>query len=222
MNKRIFSLASIILLILFCSLPSTIAQGVKLGIKFDPQFSWFSVKGGDIATEGSHFGFDGGLIMDFYFAENYAFATGVSISSTGGDFYSNTDIEIEVDNNIQVVPAGEILEYKLQYVNIPLSLKLKTREFGYSTFYAQLGFTAQMNIGSTVKAGNTVTAGNIKNEINFFDMGYHFGAGLEYSLGEKTALTAGVLFKNGFIDVTSNDDYSMVLNTLSIRIGVLF
>lgn len=200
----------------------SIGQGIKFGLKFDPQFSWLASKSSNIESHGSHFGFDGGLIIDYFFDENYAFATGISVNNTGGGFSSTDSFLIKVDNKDYMVKPGQQLEIRQQYIHVPIGLKFKTREFGSTTVFAQVGFNPQICISAKVKASDNVPEGNFYDEASFFDMGYHFGAGVLYSLGGNTALTAGILFKNGFVDVSSSDQYSYNLNTLSIRIGVMF
>lgn len=213
-----------LLLILSCLvfIQNANSQKVKFGLKFDPQFSWFATRSTNIESKGSHFGFDGGLVMDYYFEENYALSFGLSINSTGGGVAAKDSFAIEIDNQDYIVTPGQELELSMQYISIPFGFKFKTREFGNYTVFAQVGLTPQFNIAAKLKDGGDIPEGDLNPEINLIDLGYHIGAGIHYSLGGNTAIAAGLIFKNGFVDVTANDNFSMVLNTLAIRIGIMF
>jgi hypothetical protein len=220
MKKTIWPV--LIILTCFVFVQNAHSQKVKFGLKFDPQFSWFATRSSNIESNGSHFGFDGGLVMDYYFEENYALAFGLSINSTGGGIAAKDSFTLEVDNQDYMITAGQELKFSMQYISVPFGFKFKTREFGNYTVVAQIGLTPQFNIGAKLKDGGDIPEGDINPEINLMDLGYHIGAGIHYSLGGNTAIALGVIFKNGFVDVTSNDNFSMVLNTLSIRIGIMF
>ena len=54
----------------------------------------------------------------------------------------------------------------MQYINIPLGLKLKTNEIGYFTFYANLGLDAGINI----KALGTSNMGDFDQECSHLEL----------------------------------------------------
>jgi hypothetical protein len=55
-------------------------------------------------------------------------------------------------------------------------------------------------------------------------MGYNIGAGMNYYFSKNTALTFGLLYTNGFIDATNNQDNNdnISLRSITLKIGVLF
>ena len=54
-------------------------------------------------------------------------------------------------------------------------------------------------------------------------MGYQLGGGMEYSLGGDTYLTIGILFANGFLDVTDYKiDDKASLKRFVFQFGVIF
>jgi hypothetical protein len=100
---------------------------------------------------------------------------------------------------------------------------LKTNEIGHFTYYAQMGLRHYFNIGARATAtGSGLSKDNVSKEINFFNVSYFFGGGVEYNIGGNTSLTAGLFYDNGFTDVLSNDDHKAVLNFVTIRLAVLF
>lgn len=199
------------------------AQGLHLGVKIDPQYSWFPSSDDFVTKSGGRIGLNGGLVLDKYFAENYALTTGISISGIGGSLHYVDSVQLYLNNKNKNIPAGEKITYKLQYIEIPFGVKLKTREFGYTTIFAQLGLTSQINIKAVIDTDLPEIGDNdATEEINTLDFGYHFGAGVQYSLGSNTSLVTGLIFKNGFTDVTKLKEDKVTANTLSLRIGVMF
>ncbi len=168
-------------------------------------------------------GLNAGLGMDYYFAENYAFATGISINNIGGKLDYSNDITFNVSPVEIIVPAGNTITYQLRYINIPLGLKFKTNEIGYSTFFANLGVTPMINIQSRATDFSEILyKENIADDIMTFNMSYFITMGIQYSLGGSTALIGGLGFSSGFMDVTSRALDKITINTFSLRVGILF
>ena len=72
----------ILSLIILLSSPQIFAQGLSFSVVLDPQMTWMDSDSKKVEREGSNFGIGGGLVMDLYFAENYAFTSGLQILST--------------------------------------------------------------------------------------------------------------------------------------------
>ena len=98
--------------------------------------------------------------------------------------------------------------YSINYVNIPLVLKLKTNEIGYFTYYGEFGATLGLKTKSTVDDDSKLFTWN-SNDSTFIEsqpftttleninidkgtqtvrLGLTLGAGAEYSLSGSTAL----------------------------------
>jgi hypothetical protein len=197
---------------------------LRLGVSLDPICSWFSPKNGEIQRDGARFGMNGGLMVEYYFAPNYGFLSGLSITSQGGNLLYNDTVYISAGDQEPVkLSPGTSVSYGLSYLSIPLGLKLKSNEIGLITYFAQIGFLPQINIGSRAKAsGGGLDKDNVPEEINIVNLSYFFGGGIEYNIGGQTSLTAGLFFNNGFIDVFSSNDYKAGLNSLTLRLGILF
>jgi hypothetical protein len=63
---------------------------------------------------------------------------------------------------------------------------------------------------------------DIRESINLFNLGYHAGLGVEYTLGGSTALIGGLRWSSGLTDVTDNDRANIKTNAISIHLGILF
>jgi opacity protein-like surface antigen len=200
-------------------------QRLRFSVLVNPCFNWLSSDVKTIESNGANFGFDAGLTMDKFFAENYAFSTGISIGSLGGNLRYSSNTVFRTTLGDTAVPAGSSVKFKLQYITVPLGLKFKTNQIGYFTYFAHLGFTLQANIkatGTNTGTPRVLDDDNISDEISFLNLGYHIGAGAEYSLGGNTAVVFGITYTNGFVDITQNSDDKITTSSFAIRLGILF
>jgi len=218
--KRIF----LIIAFFVCS-HAVYGQGkMRFNVHVDPQFAWFKSSDSDkINPNGSIFHMQAGLQMDYYFQENYAFVLGFGINNLGGKLlYEDSTSYSNGNHNVNIEPGQETTMI-LQYVDIPVGLKLKTEELGYGTFFLQLGFNPMFNINAHITSEDgTFEKDDIKASVSSFCLAYHVGAGLEYRLGGNTALIGGVRWTSGLTNVSENDGTNLTLRALSIHLGILF
>jgi hypothetical protein len=123
-------------------------QEWKIALHVDPNFSWLKPdsKFMDQGSNKLRFGF--GIMIDKMFTDNYAFGTGLNIIHTGGELsYLYTDA-YKKDGATAFTPviAEKVRNYHLQYLEIPLTLKLRTNEIGAITYWAQMGIGLGLNI----------------------------------------------------------------------------
>ena len=147
--------------------------------------------------------------------------------SAGGRLVSNDTTLMEFTNFKKTVLPGQSVIYKIQYLSIPVGLKLQTNQIGYVTFFSDLGLDPKIVIGGKADIPSLDIRGEkAMNELRMFNLSYHITAGIEYSLGGTTALVFGLNFDNNFLDITKDnkdqpkDKISHKL--LSFRIGVNF
>jgi hypothetical protein len=203
-------------------------QKLHFGLKAAPSLAWLKSDSPGYTSDGSKFGFSYGLVTEFNFSDHYAFATGIDIAYRGGKFKTVASAD-SVTTSISST-------YSLQYIEIPLTLKLKTNEIGYLTYYLQAGVAPGYNIrarSSFVSTTQITTAGgvqtassegnniDIKDNINNLNFSMIIGGGIEYTLSGSTVLLAGVQFNNGFLDVFDGDA-KVNSNYLALTIAVLF
>lgn len=200
-----------------------LCQDLRFNFMANPQINWLSANEDDIDTDGVSIGLNTGIEMDWFFAERYAITSGITINNIGGKLIYQDSIDFNLDNERFNVPAGNSINYKLQYITIPLGIKFKTIEIGYATYWINAGVTPMINIRS--KATDTddiLKKTSITEETALFNMNYFIEGGLEYSLGGSTAIVAGIGYNAGFIDVTSRAADKITTNSLSLVIGILF
>jgi opacity protein-like surface antigen len=219
MIKRIY----FIIMSVFLPLLST-AQEIRFSAFADPQITWMSVDNGLAESAGIRAGFDIGFEMDYFFSQNYAFSSGLSINNLGGKLKFNEPVAVQFsDFTVDAVSPGDVVIYRLQYLNLPLGMKFTTREIGFTTFFVKLGTTAHFTTRSNADiSALDIQRENLEDEIEPFTFSYHFGAGVHYSLGGRTALTGGIEYKHRFVDITTTPDFNANLHSLAIRLGILF
>ncbi|HNP47194.1 MAG TPA: porin family protein [Bacteroidia bacterium] len=200
------------------------------GLKAAPSFAWLRTDSKVASADGSKFGFSYGLMTEFNFTKRYAFATGIDVTYRGGKLKSIYTVPNSLGTDSITTIEQAIT---LQYIEIPLTLKLKTNEIGYLTYFLQVGVAPGINIRSRAdnkftsqSNGNTVASSedkvDIKDDINSFNLSMIIGGGVEYTLSGSTTLLLGVQFNNGFLDVEDSNDLKVNSNYLALTVGILF
>jgi len=196
---------------------------IRFSVQLDPQFAWFNSDDNAIKSNGSILHMQVGLQMDYFFAENYAFALGVGINNLGGNLLYADSTEFSSKGEPLLVEPGQSVKLNLQYLDFPLGLKLKTEELGYATFFLQLGFNPMVNINAKASTDDGfMDKDDVRESIHLFCLGYHAGLGAEYKLGGNTALVGGLRWSAGLTDVTNNDRANVKTNVITVHLGVLF
>ena len=181
------------------------AQYYRFGIYAIPVISWFNTDISEVRNEGSRAGFNFTVTAENYFADNYAFTAGVSIINSGGRLKSNEVTLFKFSNFTSVVEPGNPIVYKIQYLSIPVGIKLKTNEIGYFTYFTDLGLDPKMVVRGRVDIPSIDIKGEkAMTEIRRFNLGYHINAGIDYTIEGTTALVLGLGFENNFLDVTKD------------------
>jgi hypothetical protein len=202
-------------------------ERISLGIHFDPLISWFGSDTKQIKSAGARPGFNFGITYNKYFTSNYSFSAGLSLINAGGRLSSGDTTVMEFSNFTSTVLPGKPVIYKIQYLSLPVGLKLQSNQIGYITFFTNLGLDPKVVIASKADIPSLGISGeNAKKELRMFNIGYHITAGIEYSIGGTTALIAGLNFENNFMDVTKDintqPDDKITHKILSFRLGINF
>lgn len=182
----------------------------RFTLVLSPQISWMKSDMDKVDNSGSKMGYNFGLLVDYFFGDNYAITSGLTINTTGGKLKY-----LSSGNN--TVEARQ--RYNLRYIEIPMGLKLRSEDMKRMNIYGRFGLSPQLNI--MAKDNNSKS---ISDEVRLLDLGYHIGGGIEYSVGGKNALVFGLLFNNGFMDTTKRNGYNdkAILNRLVFEFGFIF
>jgi hypothetical protein len=221
MKRLIFPLFVLLALVM-----NTYGQSLRFGLTASPEFTFARILPDNVTSNGLTVGFAYGLLLDLRIDNNerYAFHTGFIHKLTG----LNLDVDVK-DVNDSIL-RKDTRNLKIQYIEVPLTIRLRTNEIGYITYWGLFGFTPGINVSARMDQESTDPAfSDIKNEkigadIGFANLSLTFGGGIEYSVSSSTHLMAGLYYNNGFTNVYSPDDVDdkISLRSLGLRLGVLF
>lgn len=199
--KKIF----LALLALVATIHTASAQ-FEIGLKVSPSVTSLRAESpADHAftSDGSQFGFGGGLVVDYFFGENYAFSTGLLLSGKGGSISYK-----DVASGTSGQPLAVKQKFNTQYLEIPLTVKLFTNEIAPATrLYFQVGGSLNVPIGTRINDGKFYTdpATNTENKasdyVYFFDADALAGFGAEYQLAKSTKVFAGISYHRGLVNI---------------------
>lgn len=204
---------------------STFAQRLAFGVFGEPQISWLSSDTKAYTSNGVVLGFNAGFAVERYFAERYAVTSGVSISNAGGIiYYNNAGDTISTLDGLYTIRQNTSVKLKGQYITIPIGLKFKTNEIGYTTLYADLGLRANINIkGYTWIKDQDVDREVLNSDhLHFGYFSYYFGVGIQYSLGGPSAVQAGLTFSNGLTHPFKGSYSGINVGNVGLKLGLVF
>ena len=191
----------------------------KMGFMLAPSVDWFGVGTQNVELDVAKAKFQYGIVTEFAFGNNYALVTGIEhklggakldFTEMAGDSMDLTMVPhyTSVDDSIYYLDKRN---YKFDYVNIPLTIKLMTNQIGYFTYFGKFGVDLAFLVRARAddEGHYTKTPGvnenvddlNIYRQAGFFNVGLNVGAGAEWNFSGNTSLVLGVSYHHGFMDV---------------------
>jgi hypothetical protein len=227
---------------------SGFAQGgeLRFGFQLSPSFSWMRTNDIRINRSGTNAGMKLGMLTDYYFRENYAFATGIGFAFNhggtllfdfGGSYWNRSNLGPALDS----LPDGVKLKYNLQYVEVPLMIKMRTNGSGNARYFLEPGIT----LGFRTQARGSVTGRgvgeeaqklDIRREINGLNLAWGINGGAEIGISSDISLVTGLGFQIGFTDVTDDkggvifdpgrgnqkENSKAAISALTLKLGLMF
>ncbi len=210
--------------IVVLSFQFTSAQS-KLGLKFSPAIS--SNRTSlidslyDVEPYNNTFKFSIGLIYDHELTETYYLSTGLIFVPK----YVGFQVSEEMDQPSANYDKSNIEEYRLNYLQIPVSLKLFTNEIQPDMrIYFQVGMAPEIRVFSEPVEEDYDLITEYKN----IDATILGGAGVEYRAGINTTLFAGFTYQRGLSNVVKVESFGFqeelfIRNTVvSFDLGIKF
>jgi len=198
----------IFLCVTFCSYSQ-----VQIAIKAGPTitFNRFLSNTDSIAIDNTRDDtrFTAGLVTDFEFSDNYFFSTGVLYSLRKLSFAA-------VNLNTQESDAEQ---YTLEYIEIPLTLKLLTNDIGVdSRVYFQTGFTVDFLVGwKGINKNDTRIE-----DLNTFDSSFYVGTGFDKNVGVTNSFFIGAFYQRGMVNISKTDAITLKNDLLGLELGFRF
>lgn len=171
-----------------------------------------------------------GLEADVFLAgyQRYILNTGLFVANHS--FSARYLLDQSFDINNTTFDQSVDLTFNMNYIEIPLNIKLRSDQFYRMTFYGQFGITNLFNISASASSDDESFTGEKLNEginnrsIRFYNICMLMGGGMEYDVGGNTAINLGIQYSNGLSDVTniSRLNENTVFNSLRLVLGVMF
>ncbi len=221
--------AALLLVIAYSPLSAQLDGDIKFGVQLSPTFSSMNTPDNFINSDGTNVGLKLGVMGEYYFTDQYSVHSGLGFHfNAGGTLRYDeqfTRVVLWQEPITDFLPVGTPTDtlgglgykYSLQYLEIPLGLTLRTREFGYLRYFVRpslhLGILTQSRgqlQGSSIISDDEKL--NIGSEVNALNLGWSIGGGVEYAVSTSTSLIGGIAYQSGFADVTTDNDTEVVRN----------
>jgi len=229
----------ILLLVTFITIGFQVFSQTKpfrFGLKVAPNLGWISPDTEDYENDGSLGGFSWGFISDITILENYYFGTGFNVSYISGKLTYPDSLQLENDDFRTFGTTNRT--YKFRYIEVPLTLKMKTSKFETVQVYGQIGFSLGFNLKAKATDTFTYQEGNvfkteenesdISDDVTFLKGALVLGGGIEYFIDNSTSILIGVSYSNGISNVMTGwnavnlANEKATPNYLELTLGVIF
>ncbi|MFN5250945.1 MAG: porin family protein [Bacteroidia bacterium] len=223
---------------------------VRFGFKASPNFSWVRIMEGRVKSNGAGLGISYGLMGDFNIGgnPNYWLSTEAIVTSFPSKIASMDTLHNTTNSLTQTYTNAEF-NYKLQYIQIPVTLKLRTSEIGNLMYWGQFGLSPSFMIQNRVTTstneafyrsgtnshspnsasnddldfnGDANGNGAFQDNVVPLRMSMVLGVGVEFRISGKTTATLGLRFDNGFTNLFWDDAVKGRNNYLGLNAGVFF
>lgn len=236
--------ATILVLALVVSQLSFAQDGeFRFGLKAATNVGWIKPVSKGLEQKGVNLGFAYGIMGDYYFQPNYAVSGELLISQVNGSFNLLTPQVFTADTN--TIVSDLEYTYKTKYIELPISVKFRTKEIGNLTYWGNFGFAPAflMNARATISGtlpnaikeldptdyrvndneGDAFTSDNFNDRVSLFRFPLIIGGGIEYGLAGDASLYAGLRFNNSFTELLIRDKAIDARNNYaSLNVGVFF
>jgi len=199
------------------------------GIEGGLAYSWFNPDNKKAENLSGRLAFTYGVFMDKKLSNTFSFSLGIFMLDAGGKLKYDHNIIVNTVEKRDTLKTFGDLTHRIKYIEIPFSIKGKTQEIGYITYFAKAGLNPMVPIKSRIDlngANFSDTDKDLNNlgEINLFGIGFHLGAGLEYSLGGSTAFIVELLYSNNYLGIIRGNanDVKIASNFIQLKTGIKF
>lgn len=236
--KKILLFTLITLISYFTSISySQSLQKISGGLYVGPSLSWLSSDSKIVDAKGMHFGYNFGATMDVNFSENFAFSLALGFNNVGGKvnyIHGMKDFSpIEYSAATDLSP-NSLVNYNINYIELPIGFKGKTKEISYFTYFLKAGVTPLICIKGKADIP-TEKSLLVTKSIGFFNLGWFIGAGTEFSIAGNTRLLVELAYTNGIFNVVKYQAYNPTdiptrnavdvktqSNCVQLKLGILF
>ena len=215
------------------------------GIKGSTNFSWFKADSRNLEKGGLKLGFGYGLMGDYNFNENYSASFEFLVTKLNGKMRFKDSLTYMLNGVAQNKPKSSKVEYEYsnRYIQIPVSIKFRTKEIGYIKYFAQFGLAPAIRITSKIQingnqlpwseddrkgiktnddADEIFEPQEFDDDVQFINLPLIVGGGIEYNLSENTSIYLCVRYENGFTNVLKSKSTTVFSKNVGLSLGLFF
>ena len=203
--------------ILFTLLALVVCSGafsqVKIGLKVSPGLlnnrTFVKSDTVSVSNNGLKFKIPFGVFLDIPFSDRYYFTTGVNLVG------KTTELTYKVGSS-----ASELEKIRLQYIQVPVTLKLMTDEIMVDKrLYFQFGPAFEVKIDEKSNSVKYI------NDVLFGDISFIFSGGIDMNIGPNSSMIIGVAYNRGLINIVNKSDlpagkFSVKNDMFLLEIGI--
>ncbi|MBL7957297.1 MAG: PorT family protein [Flavobacteriales bacterium] len=246
MKKPIASTALLLACATLLSLPQQASAqdevGVRFGLKLSPNMTFLQPETKNIKADGTGLGYTFGLMLELPIGStgNYRFATGLNLNNMKAKYSEEFTY---VDNLTDPKKTRDLArEVALQYIELPLTIKLMTNEIGYMRYFAVVGAGNAFNVKAkgdkvepkvianlpdedktpVVEKFEELEKEGMQDDIALYKASLIVGAGAEYNFSGSTSLMFGLTYNNGFTNILDIDGMKAKAHYVELSLGVFF
>lgn len=204
----------------------------RFGVKAAPNVAWISADTENYENEGPVLGFSWGFLADITLMEHYFLKTGFNFDYLNGKLiFPFEDLNDSISGSLH-------RKYNLRYLEVPLTFKMRTNQFGKFALYGHVGFGAGFRIRATSQDelydenGNNPFMLNDKNDISdeltLVRGSLIVGVGTEFFIDQSTSLIIDLTFNNGLSNILKGENTKTreaqkgYVHYFQLNIGVMF
>jgi hypothetical protein len=217
----------------------------RFGLKGAANIGWVGGTNKAIEGDGAAIGFAYGIMGDYYFkGGSYGVSTEILLSSVKTKFNVTGEHVFNAASTDTLKSLS--YTYNVQYLEIPVSMKFRTKEIGNMTYTGNFGFSPGFAISAKTSItssglpkviadadptgyrvneseGEVFTVNNFDDKVFLFRFPLIIGGGLEYKMAGSTSLQGGIRIANSFTDMFVKDKDAIAKNNyVALSVGVLF
>ena len=211
----------------------------RFGLHFSPNMTWVRPETRLLNAEAAGYGFGYGLMIERKIGTNYFFSTGFGVSQLR--YSSSIDrTEYQLLNGSSGFFNNPVYEYKVQYFDVPMTVKMRTNQMGAVRIYGQFGLSAGFLFQSQARVNNLPSVfdqeeyffinriedyradNTVNDRVTLLRTGILFGAGIEYLLSGETHLTVGFQLNNPLTDAYRGDELIGKTPSMALNLGIFF
>ena len=178
-------------------------KNARMGLYVSPAINFIKNDSESLDSK-SKLGVVYGYALEIALNETHKLESGLAISYKGGR---------TINNAIGERPETD---YKIQYITIPIFIKMRSREMFQLNWFARIGPSIHFKIKEMVTSPED-------NEVNTAIVDLSIFLGAEYSLGGKTSVEASFFFNNNITDaIADSEDMQTLFHQVGLRLGFLF